>query len=291
MTRTHSVAVIGLGAMGTALARAFLAKGQSVAVWNRTPHRADPLRQAGATVVPNAATAVTAAPLVVICLLDTPAVHAVIDAAGDGLAGASVVNLTSSTPEDARAVASRMHARGARYLDGTIMVPTPLVGTPDAFVLYSGDATVLADHRDTLTAISGEIDMLGADPGLAAVYDLGMLDVFFSGMAAFLHATAMVGADGVPAKEFLPYAHRMLDLLRLSNAQLADDVDRGEHPGEEDNLEMELAFLDHIVATSKSRGIDPSIPETSRQLVRRAISAGHGRDGFSRVIDVLRGRL
>jgi hypothetical protein len=54
---------------------------------------------------------------------------------------------------------------------------------------------------------------------------------------------------------------------------------------------MELAFLDHIVATSETRGIDPAIPETTRQLVRGAISAGHGRDGFSRVIDVLRGRL
>jgi 3-hydroxyisobutyrate dehydrogenase-like beta-hydroxyacid dehydrogenase len=288
MTGTHSVAVIGLGAMGTALARAFLVTGHSVAVWNRTPQRADPLRGAGATVVPDLASAVTAAPLVVICLRDTAAVNTVIDAMGDGLAGAGIVNLTSATPEDARAVASRVRARGARYLDGTIMVPTPLVGTPEAFVLYSGDARVLADHRATLTAISGEIDMLGADPGLAAVYDLGMLDIFFSGMATFLHATAMVGADGVPAEEFLPYAHRMLDLLRFSNAQLADDVDRGEHPGEEDNLEMELAFLNHIVATSQTRGIDASIPETTRQLVHKAISAGHGRDGFSRVIDMLR---
>ena len=291
MTRSHSVAVIGLGAMGTALAEAFLAAGHSVAVWNRTASRADPLRRRGATVVPDAAAAVAAAPLVVVCLLDAAAVDAVIDAASDALTDASIVNLTSSTPEDARATAARVRGHGARYLDGTMMVPTPLVGTADAFVLYSGDETVLADHRDTLVAISGEIDMLGSDPGLAAVHDLGMLDVFFSGMAAFLHATAMVESDGVSPKDFLPYAHRMLDILRFSNTQLAEEVERGEHPGDEDNLEMELAFLDHIVATSETRGIDTSVPETSRQLVRAAISAGHGQDGFSRVIDVLRRRL
>jgi 3-hydroxyisobutyrate dehydrogenase-like beta-hydroxyacid dehydrogenase len=290
MTRSHSVAVIGLGAMGTALAEAFLAAGHSVAVWNRTASRADPLRRRGATVVQDAAAAVAAAPLVVVCLLDTAAVDAVIDAASDALADASIVNLTSSTPEDARTTAVRVRDHGARYLDGTMMVPTPLVGTAEAFVLYSGDETVLADHRETLVAISGEIDMLGPDPGLAAVYDLAMLDVFFSGMAAFLHATAMVESDGVSPKDFLPYAHRMLDVLRFSNTQLAEEVERGEHPGDEDNLDMELAFLDHIVATSRTRGIDTSIPETSRQLVRAAISAGHGQDGFSRVMDVLRRR-
>ena len=215
MTSTHSVAVIGLGAMGTALARAFLATGHPPPS-GTAPHSRRPAANRRARGPARRRHRRHRLPLVVICLLDTAAVNAVIDAAGDSLAGASIVNLTSSTPEDARAAASRMRARGARYLDGTIMVPTPLVGTPDAFVLYSGDPTVLADHRETLTAISGEIDMLGADPGLAAVYDLGMLDIFFGGMAAFLHATAMVGADGVPAKEFLPYAHRMLDLLRFS---------------------------------------------------------------------------
>jgi 3-hydroxyisobutyrate dehydrogenase-like beta-hydroxyacid dehydrogenase len=278
------ITVLGLGAMGTALARAFRAAGHPTTVWNRSPARTETLRPAGAA---DPAVAVAASPLIVACLLDRQAVDAVLDVAGP-LAGRTLVNLTSSTPEDARAVAERVTAVGARYLDGTIMVPTPLIGTADAFVLYSGDADAFAAHRASLAALGGELEFLGDDPGRAAVHDLGMLDVFFTGMAGFLHAVALVGADGVTAGTFLPYAQRILGLLGSTYTGLAADVDAGEHPGTEDNLEMELAFLEHIVGTSRARGVDPSVPETTRALVAAAVASGHGKDGFSRVIDLLR---
>jgi 3-hydroxyisobutyrate dehydrogenase-like beta-hydroxyacid dehydrogenase len=288
---THTAApvtVVGLGAMGSALARAFLAAGHPTTVWNRTPNRTEPLRAAGATAETEVADAVSASQLVVVCLLDTSAVTEVLDAVGDAVTGRTIVNLTSATPEDARAVAGRVTSVGARYVDGTIMVPTPMVGTANAFVLYSGDLDALAEHHDTLSALGGELQSLGEDPGLAAVYDLGMLDIFFAGMTAFLHAAALVGADGVSAATFLPYARRILDLLGPTFAELAGDVDAGKHSGAQDNLTMELAFLDHIVATSQARGVDTAVPDTSRALVRAAIGAGHGKDGFSRVIDTLR---
>ena len=76
------VTVLGLGAMGTALSRAFLAAGHPTTVWNRTRGRADPLRAAGAAVAPDVSAAVAASPLVVVCLLDTPAVDAVLVDAG-----------------------------------------------------------------------------------------------------------------------------------------------------------------------------------------------------------------
>ena len=286
--RRPSITVLGLGAMGRALARAFLAAGHPTTVWNRSAGRADSLATAGALEAATATEAVDRSQLTVMCLLDRSAVDAVADTVGSGWRGTTVVNLTSSTPEDARAVAERLTHEGARYLDGTIMVPTTLIGTPASHVLYSGDTTVFAEHEQTLSALGGSAEMLGDDPGLAATYDLGMLDIFFNGMAAFLHAAALVGADGVPASTFVPYAKRMLALLDDTLVGLADDVDNGAHDGAEDNLTMELAFLDHIVQTSRNRGLDVSVPATPRALVHAAISDGHGADSFSRIIDTLR---
>ena len=51
---------------------------------------------------------------------------------------------------------------------------------------------------------------------------------------------------------------------------------------------MELAFLEHIVGASRARGVDPAVPETTRALTAAAVAAGHGKDGFSRVVDLLR---
>jgi hypothetical protein len=51
---------------------------------------------------------------------------------------------------------------------------------------------------------------------------------------------------------------------------------------------MELAALEHVVAASAARGIDGSVPETSRRLAAAAVDAGHGRDGYARIVDVVR---
>ena len=65
-----SVTMLGLGAMGTALARTWLAAGHPLTVWNRTPARAAALAPEGARVAGSAAQAVAANTLVVVCLLD-----------------------------------------------------------------------------------------------------------------------------------------------------------------------------------------------------------------------------
>lgn len=282
------VTVLGLGAMGQALAHAFVAAGHPTTVWNRSPGRADALIEAGATEAPTVADAVAASPLTVVCLLDRASVDAVLDVLGDGLDGRTIVNLTSGVPEDAAPVAARVEAAGARYLDGKILVPTPLIGTDDALVLYSGDRAVFDEHVATLRSLGGEADHLGDDPALAATFDLGMLDVFFNGVAAFLHATALVGAAGVSAKEFLPYAQSVLAVVGVSIEGAAADVDAGTYPGHEDNLVMDTRALDHLVEASAARGIDTTVPDVLRRVARTAIAEGHGADGLSRVVEVLR---
>ncbi|MFD0855163.1 NAD(P)-binding domain-containing protein, partial [Actinomadura adrarensis] len=42
-----SLTLLGLGDMGAALARAWLAAGHPLTVWNRTPARAEPLKAEG----------------------------------------------------------------------------------------------------------------------------------------------------------------------------------------------------------------------------------------------------
>lgn len=219
------VTVIGLGAMGSTLARAFLQSGHPTTVWNRTPHRAKNLVADGAVPADSVEAALSAGRLVVICVLDHDAVLDLLGPLGSDLTGRTIVNLTSSTPERARETAAWATARGADYLAGAIMVPTPIVRTPDALVLYSGSAQVFAEHRATLASLGGETDFLGTDAGLASLYDIGMLDLFFTGMAGFLHAAALVGGDDVTARSFLPYAQRITALLQQTGESLARDVD------------------------------------------------------------------
>src|SRR5262245_26856623 len=73
------VSVIGLGAMGSALARALLRGGRRVTVWNRTCAKADPLVREGVGLAPSAAAAVAVSPVVVVCVDDYEATKKILD--------------------------------------------------------------------------------------------------------------------------------------------------------------------------------------------------------------------
>ena len=57
MSENAAVAVLGPGIMGAAMARNLLAAGKGVRAWNRTPEKADPLANDGATIAASPAEA------------------------------------------------------------------------------------------------------------------------------------------------------------------------------------------------------------------------------------------
>ncbi|MDX3226329.1 NAD(P)-dependent oxidoreductase [Streptomyces sp. ME19-01-6] len=282
------VTVIGLGAMGQALAGAFLAAGHPTTVWNRSAHKADALVARGAVRAKTPAEAVVAGELVVVCVVDYEASQAILGPLRAELAGRALVNLTSDTPERAREAAAWAAEHGVDYLDGAIMVPTPVIGSPQALLFYSGSRAVFEAHEATLKALGGNSRYLGADHGVAPLYDLALLNVFYSSMAAMVHSLAMVGADKVTANEFLPYIKEFFALLPAMADQVADGVDTNSYPGDLGNLGMEAVGVDHILEASESRGLDSGPLAAVRDLMGRAIADGRGGDGFASVIEVIR---
>ena len=69
------VTVIGLGNMGSALARVLQENGRAVTVWNRSPEKATSLVEKGAILAPSAAAALTASPIVIVCVTNYTAAN------------------------------------------------------------------------------------------------------------------------------------------------------------------------------------------------------------------------
>ncbi|SDM49240.1 3-hydroxyisobutyrate dehydrogenase [Lentzea albidocapillata subsp. violacea] len=283
----HSdVAVIGLGQMGSALASAFLRAGHRVTVWNRSAAKTAPLVAQGAVAVGSAAEAQRSAPVVVACVLDYPALTELLDPA---LSGHTMVNLTSGSPEQARALATRLASEGVRYVDGGIMTTPPGIGDPRSMILYSGDQDAFAAASDLLSALAEPIN-LGAEPGRAALYDTALLGIMWATLTGWLHATALVTADGSTATHFTPLATRWLGPVAGFVATYAEQVDAGSYPGSDATLDVHLATLDHLVHASEVRKVDPALPQLLHDYARRAVEAGHGADGWARIVELLRAK-
>lgn len=283
----EKVTVIGLGQMGSALAGAFLAAGHPTTVWNRTPGKADALAAKGATRARSVVEAVEAGELVVVCVLDYAAVHELLAPVAASLDGRALVNLTSGSPEQARETAAWAAGQGAHYLDGGIMSTPPGVGNPASMILYSGSSEALATHREALTALGDPVD-LGEDAGLASLYDTGLLGLMWSVFGGWLHATALVGADGVAASTFAPLAIRWLTAVAGFMDTYAGQIDAGHYPGDDATIDVQLVAVDHLLHAGRDRGIDGRLPELHRELMARAVADGHGGDSYARLIEAFR---
>ncbi|GAA2886911.1 NAD(P)-dependent oxidoreductase [Streptosporangium fragile] len=281
------VTVIGLGAMGRALAGAFLDNGHPTTVWNRTAGKGGELAGRGATVAATVTEAITASPLTVVCVLDHRAVREVLDPVAGSLVGRTLVNLTNGTPCQARETARWAAAHGADYVDGGIMAVPPMIGRPESLVLYSGSPEAFTAHEPAFGAL-GTALYLGADAGRASLYDIALLSAMYGMFGGFFHAVAMVGTEKVPAAEFTPLVVSWLNAMIAGLPAMAKAVDSGDHSTADSNLEMQATAYVNLLDASRDQGVSTELVEPMRELLDRGVTAGRGGGDISALIDLLR---
>lgn len=281
------VTLLGLGAMGTALARTWLAAGHPLTVWNRSPARATALASEGAEVAGSVTEAVAANTLVVVCLLDDASVAEAL--AGTDLAGKDLVNLTTSTPAQARARAEWAIERGARYLDGGIMAVPPMIGVPEAggYVFYSGSPELFERHQQTLGVPVGTT-YVGEDAGFAALHDVALLSAMYGMFAGAAHAFALIRKEDIDPATLAPLLADWLVAMAPSVHQTADQLRSGDYTkGVVSNLGMQVAGTPTFLDTAAQQGVSPELLSPYFELMRRRLAEGSGEEDLTGVVDLL----
>jgi 3-hydroxyisobutyrate dehydrogenase/2-hydroxy-3-oxopropionate reductase len=138
--------------MGAPMAGRLLDAGHDLAVWNRTPARADALVARGAAAAATPAEAVADAEIVVTMVADPQALREVVD----GIAGsiepdAVFVEMSTVGPTAIRSVAERL--RPVRVLDAPVLGSVPQAEAGSLTILVGGDRDPLARCTDVLEAM------------------------------------------------------------------------------------------------------------------------------------------
>ncbi|WP_020112347.1 imine reductase family protein [Rhodococcus sp. 114MFTsu3.1] len=265
---TKSTAILGLGAMGEAITRAAAAKGHHLRAWNRTPRTIDGIDvEMSATVEDSTRNA----DIVVVCVRNHEISRTVIDRIPATNTSGVLINFSTGTPTDTVDSAALAAARGVRYVTGAMMVPTSMVGTEHCSALYAGAEEDFTAAQPILDALGGSSDIVGNDHSTPPALDLAMLDIYFSGMYAYLHAAALAAAHGVEPAAFLPYARGIVDTLGGSLPASTTSLRHRRYDQGDARLDMCLSFLTHIVESSHQAGIDPGLAEHVRAASARAL--------------------
>lgn len=290
-TPQNALTLLGLGDMGTALARTWLAAGHHLTVWNRTAAKAEPLAAQGAVVAATPAEAVAASRLVVVCLLDDPSVGSALD--GIDLTGKDLVNLTTGTPAESRARAAWAKERGARFVDGGIMATPTMIGVPEAggYVFYSGSRALFDTHRAVLEVPAGA-RFVGEDPGHAALHDVALLSAMYGMFAGVSHAYALIEGEDISPKDLAPLLSEWLGAMGFFVGNAAERLSsRDFTTGVVSNLAMQVAGSGTLLRTSEEQGVSAELISPYLELMRRRLDsdpAAHGAEDTAGAITLLK---
>ena len=268
------VAFLGLGAIGTPMARHLAEQDFALAVWNRTAEKAArfaALHKARHALTP--ADAARGATVVVTCL---PTSHEVESLLGgpDGLletmaAGSVLVDCTSGDPATSRGVAERLEGRGIGFLDAPVSggVAGAEIGT--LTIMVGGDAALFERVMPVLDAFGEKIvhcGPVGAGHALKAV-NQALLAVHIWSLGVGLAALTRAG---VPASV-------ALDVLNASSGR--SNASQNLFPqrviGRAFPRTFRLALLDKDVGIAARMAREQKVPSPVMQLTAELMSIAH----------------
>lgn len=284
---TSTVTVMGLGPMGQAIARTLLETGHTVTVWNRTPDKAAPLAALGAHVAHHPDDAVRRSEIVLISVRGNDVARDILERADLPAARPLIVNLSSDTPASARRLAAWVAGQGARYLGGTMLPPSVLVGSAGSTAALGGDPAVFEQARPTLEAIAPALTLDSDDPGTVAALDLAILDAFWTTVAGWSHAVALGRAEGLGSDAVVERLTAVVHLAAQVGAGISRNAEAGENPGIVSTVASARTSLAHIVAAGRDAGLDISVQDAVGRLLQRAVDDGHHDDDPSRLVPTI----
>lgn len=202
-----NIAFIGLGHMGSGIARNIANAGHHITVYNRTRSRAEQLQSAGVTIADNPRDAVRDAEVVITMLADDHAVENIV-LWTDGILQAlpeGAVHVSMSTIS----VALSKRLDSAHKQLKQHYVAAPVFGRPDAaaaaklFVVAAGTADQIQRCQPIFDVIGQKTFVAGPEPSMANVVKLCGNFMITSVIESLAESMALVRKSGMDPNHFL----------------------------------------------------------------------------------------
>ena len=284
------VGFIGLGAMGSGMARNLIKAGHNVTVYNRTRSRADELKPDGAIVADTAAQAASGAEAVFTMLADDHALEEITFGAGKLLESlpAGSVHLSASTisVQLSRRLTAAHRERGQHYL------AVPVFGRPDAaaaaklFVVAAGPQFQIERCQPLFSAIGQRTFVAGAEPPMANVVKLAgnfLITTIIEGLAESFALARKSEVDPGQMLEILTGSLFPAPIYKNYGAMVAHE--KFEPVG----FKLKLGAKDNrlVLSAAEEAGVPMPIASLVRDQFLAAMAQGMAEDDWAAVSKVV----
>ena len=268
---TTSIALLGTGLMGLPMARRLLGAGHRLTVWNRDGSKAAPLASEGARVAGSAADAVNGATHIITMLTDGNVVAHVLFETGVAEAispGATVIDMSSIQPSQARAHAERLSRLGVSHLDAPVSGGTGGAEAGTLAIMAGGDSEVFDNAVELLGAMGRAIRVGPSGAGqLAKLANQAIVGIAIGAVA---EATLLVSEGGGDLEAFRAalaggFADSTILQVHGQRMQANDFAPRG-------RVSVQIKDLDNVLIEARALGIRLPLVEAVRDRFVRLMN-------------------
>jgi len=280
------VTLIGLGAMGSAIAQTLIENQCDLTVWNRSSEKVKTMVEQGASSAESLKQAIESSPVVLVCIHGYEATRALLDDPEvlPVLRGKTIVQMSTGTPAEARAAQAWINERGGNYLDCSIMVYPQDIGEPAGQLLVSGPEEIYQECSGYIDFLGGDIRYLGSTIGAAATLDLAVVTRLAVITVGVVYGAHICESEGVPLQQFA-------DMYAQGERPhtLATTIAKGDF---EQDISATVGTSIEVVSAIKNLaidlGINTELPDFILSLYQRAAQAGYRKQDNGALIKVFR---
>ncbi|HET8780111.1 MAG TPA: NAD(P)-dependent oxidoreductase [Agromyces sp.] len=194
---------LGLGSMGSGMARNLVDAGHTVRVWNRSPEAVDELVAAGAERAESASDAL-AAHVSFSMLANDEAVESVLgDDAVAAASGRTHVLMASISPSLAERMSQRFADAGATYVAAPVLGRPAVAAAGKLNIMAAGPTSAIDAVEPYLAAMGSRIWRLGERPAVANAVKAAVNYNIIHAMQALGESIAMTERQGVEPELFV----------------------------------------------------------------------------------------
>ncbi|TML94761.1 MAG: NAD(P)-dependent oxidoreductase [Actinobacteria bacterium] len=276
------VAVIGLGAMGSRIARRLLDAGHELVLWNRTPEKAAELVAASAKLAESPAAAARQAEVVITMVANPDALREVTEGA-DGIAAgvdesATVIEMSTVGPEAVERLAAAL-PDGVGLLDAPVLGSRSEAESGSLHVFVGGPASLYERWQPLLSHLGSPLHVGPLGSGAAA--KLVANSTLFGTIGVLGEALALADALGLSR-------NTAFDVL--SRSPLGEQAERRREAIEAGDYRprfpISLAHKDAelVAAAAAASRIDLHLAEAARSWLADADTASWGERDYAAVV-------
>ena len=281
------ISVLGLGQMGSAMAKTLLASGRSVTVWNRSATKAHPFIEAGADVAVSAADAISASDVSILCIRNHKTTAELLRPITGNLVGKTVLQLSTGSAKEAKELVDLLTEAGAGWLIGMINAYPSGIGKAESVILCASPEKVWEKYRGVICTLAGASECIGATPAAIPGLFAAMFVARQGFMFGMIYGGAVCRNAGVPMDVFTKQLPLTLKAAGLYAETFTRTVPGQNYDCPEATLETYLAALNGILATFEETGTIDDFPRLLRDLTQKGFDEGHSAKDLTVLVETL----